>query len=144
LIITIIIEIGAQLRENCLKRVREDRTRLLWKCRSSSSSPPTSHNFHQVSIYLFIIFTLPSFLILKIQLINQHNTSIITFRITWILHSGILYPMNSIKLSNTIIIMMMMMISYGTIKHLIPHTRMIAKRYYFKCKKYFTKVLVTY
>ncbi|WJX36326.1 hypothetical protein P8452_24218 [Trifolium repens] len=35
-----------KLRENCLKRVREDRTRLLWKCRSSSS-PPTSHNFHQ-------------------------------------------------------------------------------------------------
>ncbi|XP_045806568.1 RPA-interacting protein isoform X1 [Trifolium pratense] len=33
-----------KLRENCLKRVREDRTRLLWKCRSSS--PPTSHQDH--------------------------------------------------------------------------------------------------
>ncbi|GAU33653.1 hypothetical protein TSUD_310610 [Trifolium subterraneum] len=33
-----------KLRENCLKRVREDRTRLLWKCRSN---PPTSHILHQ-------------------------------------------------------------------------------------------------
>jgi len=28
-----------QLRENCFKRVRQDRTRLLWKCRLDSSRP---------------------------------------------------------------------------------------------------------
>ncbi|CAK8569300.1 unnamed protein product [Lathyrus sativus] len=35
-----------KLRDNCFKRVREDRTRLLWKCRFSSPS----QNLHQLDI----------------------------------------------------------------------------------------------
>ncbi|XP_058785702.1 uncharacterized protein LOC131660476 isoform X1 [Vicia villosa] len=37
-----------KLRDNCFKRVRQDRTRLLWKCRLSSSPPASpSQNLHQ-------------------------------------------------------------------------------------------------